>query len=104
MYWDLNARSTTVGMTKLVHESLRPFSFFHYPLSVVLANGSGELVVVHGWSIFSQAPTSCDAHAVFNFENSTSLIQPLDTTVRLLSKFFQQLFQKLPEVNVGSTF
>jgi len=47
-----------VRVTKLVDKSLTSFRFLHDSFLVILTKGSGEFVVVHGWTILSFAPQS----------------------------------------------
>lgn len=69
-----------------------------------LPNGPGELVVIHGWSIFSKSPQTGDSNAVFNFENASTLIQPTNTRAVLLSRLEKKFFQKLPQMNMCTAF
>lgn len=57
-------------MAKLVDEPLRALSLLHDALLVVLANGSGQFVVVHGRSVLATTPQQRHADGVFDFEDA----------------------------------
>ena len=63
-------------MAELVDQPLRSLCLFHDPLAIILSDGSGQFVIVHGGSVLSQAPETSYANAVLNLEHATTLIQP----------------------------
>ncbi len=96
----LNGVSETVRMTELVDESLRPLRLPHDPLPVVLSDGPGELVIVHGRTVLPKAPESGHTHAVLNLEHAPTLVQPPDARTVLLRRG-QELLEELPQMNVS---
>lgn len=60
-----------VRMAKLVNQPLRTFRLFHNPLTIVLADGSTQLVVIHGRTVLAFAPQSGNSDTVFDFKDST---------------------------------
>lgn len=89
-------------MAELVDQSLRSFRLLHDALLVVLPNGTRQLIVVHGRSILATSPQSGHAHRVLDLEHSLRAVQPADGRAVLLW-IGQQLFEELPEMNVGAT-
>jgi hypothetical protein len=57
-------------MAKLIDEPLRALSLLHDALLVVLANGAGQFVVVHGRSVLAATPQQRHTDRVFNFEDA----------------------------------
>lgn len=86
-------------MAELVDQSLRAFRLLHDALLVVLANGSRQLVVVHGRSILATTPQTGDAHRVLDLEHALGAVQPTDGGDVLLRRG-EQFFEELPQVNV----
>lgn len=91
-----------VGMAELVDEPLGPFSLLHDTFLVVLTDGAGKLVIVHGWAVLAFAPQASYPYAVFNLENALLPVQPADARAIEL-RLLQQLLQELPQVDVGAT-
>ncbi len=69
-----------IRCTELVDKSLRPVSFLHNTFSVILPQGSGELVEVHGRTILPPAPEVGHAQRVDNLEDPLLPVSPEDAT------------------------
>lgn len=67
-----------VWAAELVHKTLGTLSLLHDSLLVVLTDGTGKLVIVHGWPVLAFAPESCHTYAVLNLEYSLLSVQPAD--------------------------
>lgn len=90
-----------VGVAELVHEPLGPLSLLHDALLVVLSDGAGELVVVHGGTVLPLAPEAGHADAVLDLEDALLPVQPADAGAIQLW-LLQQLLQELPQVDVSA--
>ena len=65
-----------IRMAKLIYQSLRTFRLLHDSLLIVLTNGSGQFVIIHGWSILTSTPQFGHSNGVFNFEDTLIAINP----------------------------
>ena len=90
-----------VRVTELVHEALGALRLLHDALLVVLADGAAQLVVVHGGPILALAPQACHLNRVLDLEDALRAVQPADAGPVQL-RLGQQLFQELPQVDVGA--
>jgi hypothetical protein len=59
----------SIGLTKLVNQSLRPLGLLHDTLLVILSNRSRQFVVVHGRPVLSLSPQSSNLNGVLNLED-----------------------------------
>lgn len=76
----------SIWNAKLVNQSLTALRLLHDALLVVLANGTTQLVVVHGRSVLPCAPQLGHPHAVLDLEDALGAIQPANAAaVRLRS-------------------
>jgi len=67
-----------VRMAELVDQSLAPLRLLHDSLLVVLSQGPGQLVVVHGRTVLSLSPQSGHLDRVNNLEDSLSSVDPVN--------------------------
>lgn len=95
-------RLQTVWVAELIHQPLWPLRLFHDALLVVLANGSGQFVIIHGWSVLAFSPQSCHTNRVLYLENALAAIQPANTGAMELW-WGQQLLEELPQVYVWAS-
>lgn len=89
-------------MAELIDEPLATLGLLHDPLLVVLPDAAAQLVVIHRGSVLSFTPEPGHANRVLDLEHTLAAIQPADTG-SVGPGTLQQLFQKLPEVDVGAT-
>jgi len=69
-----------VGVAKLVDEPLGSFSLLHDTLLVVLPEGPGQLVEVHGRTVFSLAPQVGHLCRIDDLKDALGLISPVYVT------------------------
>ena len=89
-------------MTELVHQTLRPLRLLHDALLVILPDGSGQLVVVHGRPVLATSPQTRHNHRVFDLEDALAPVQPPDSGPMSL-RGSQELLKELPQVNVTAS-
>lgn len=92
----------TIWVTELVHEPLGALSLLHDALLVVLADGAGKLVVVHGGAVLAFTPQPSYTHAVLNLEYSFLPVYPANAGAIGL-RLLKESLQELPQVDVGAT-
>lgn len=88
-------------MAELVDQSLAPLRLLHDSLLVVLSQGAGQLVVVHGRTVLSLPPECGYLDRVNNLEDSLGSVDPVNVVAvqrRLQKKFLDEL----PEMDVCS--
>ena len=89
-----------IRVAELVDKSLCLLSLLHDALLVVLPQGSGQLIVVHGRPVFSLAPQGRNPVGIHNLEDAALPVQPVDAA-RVHVWCHQQLLDKLPQVDAG---
>lgn len=88
-----------VRVAELVDEPLGALCLLHDALLVVLTDGTGELVVVHGRAVLAHAPEARHFDGVLYLEDAFAPVQPADAgAVGLRGR--QELLQELPQVDV----
>ena len=75
-------RSVVIWRTELVDQPLRPLSLLHDSLLVILPEGSGQLVEVHGWPILPLAPQVSHLSRIHDLEDTLGMISPVYATCR----------------------
>lgn len=86
-------------MTELVYQSLAALRLLHNAFLVVLPDTAAELVVVHRGPVLPFAPEPRHAHRVLDLEDPLAAVQPAYAGA-VHARTLQQLFQKLPQVDV----
>ena len=72
---------------KLVNKPLGNLRLLHDTLLVVLPDGTAKLVVVHGWSVFTQTPQPGNFNRVFDLEDTCAKGRRKSNIVNLNDKF-----------------
>jgi len=90
-----------IGMTELIDKSLTPLCFLHDPFLVILTKGSGEFVIVHGWTVLSFAPQSGHLDGINNLEDALWPVNPVDV-VSIQVRLHKQFLDELPQMDVSS--
>jgi len=90
-----------VRMAELVDQSLTPLRLLHDSLLVVLSQGPGELVVVHGRTVLSLSPQSGDLDRINNLEDSLGSVDPVNV-VAIQRRLQKKFLDELPEMDVCS--
>ena len=109
-----------VRMTELIDQSLTPLRLLHDSLLVVLSQGPGELVVVHGRTVLivrdrmledhisclsqshlSLSPQSGDLDRINNLEDSLGSVDPVNV-VAIQRRLQKKFLDELPEMDVCS--
>ena len=90
-----------VGVAELVDEPLASLGLLHDPFLVVLAQGTGQLVVVHGGTVLPLTPQGRYLDGVNDLEDSLLPVDPVDV-VAVGGRLQQELLDKLPQVDVGA--
>lgn len=72
--------------------------FLYDTLFVVLADGSTQLVIIHGRTVFSFPPQSGNSWRVFDFENAIGATDPFDAAT-VIVRLEKKLFQEFPKMN-----
>ena len=85
---------------ELVNQSLRSFGLLHDALLVVLPQGPGQLVVVHGRPVLALAPEGGHPVGVHDLEDAPLSVEPVDAA-RVHVGLVQEFLDELPEVDVG---
>lgn len=88
-------------MAELVDKALTSLGFLHDSFLVVLTKGSGEFVVVHGWTVLSFAPQCGDLDRINNLEDALWSVNPVDV-VSIEVWLHKQFLDELPQMDVGS--
>ena len=107
-------------MAELVDQSLTPLRLLHDSLLVVLSQGPGELVVVHGRTVLivrdrmledyisclsqshlSLSPQSGDLDRINNLEDSLGSVDPVNV-VAIQRRLQKKFLDELPEMDVCS--
>jgi len=89
-------------MAELVDQPLRPFGLLHDALFVVLPDGPGQFVVVHGRSVLAPTPQQGHSDRVFNFEDPQWPVEPTNAGAVQLW-LTEQFFEELPQMNVRAS-
>lgn len=88
-------------MAELIDKALTSLGFLHDSFLVVLTKGSGEFVVVHGWTVLSFAPQCGDLDRINNLEDALWSVNPVDV-VSIEVWLHKQFLDELPQMDVGS--
>ena len=95
--------------TELVDKSLWPVSLLHDSFSIILPQGSGELVEVHSRTVLPPAPEVGHAQRVDNLEDPLLPVSPEDATCQQKGDIFKifttaEPVSKSPNVNLRHSF
>ena len=104
-------------MAELVDQSLTPLRLLHDPLLVVLSQGPGQLVVVHGGTVLirnillkahisnyslshlSLSPQCGDLDGIHDLEDSLGSVDPVNV-VAVQRRLQEKFLHELPEMDV----
>jgi len=90
-----------VWMAELIDKALTSLGFLHDSFLVILTKGSGEFVVVHGWTVLSFAPESGDLDRINNLEDALWSVNPVDV-ISIEVWLHKQFLYELPQMDVRS--
>lgn len=87
-----------IRLTELVHQPLGVLRLPDDAFLVVLTDGTAQLVVIHRGPVFPAAPEAGYLGGVFNLEDTSGPVRPLDAVVVAVS-IVQEFPQELPQVD-----